>query len=1310
MSKIFLVLLLLVLNITTSISQIVQPINVGQCNAYREYLETLNQFSPKNHPAISGLHQQIVWKSNDNIYLYGNDGFNTTGTSSFWVYNLNIKQWKCIQPKNLATNYGTKGVFTSTNCPGARINSITFTDNLGNLYLYAGGGFQINDLWKYDITLQQWAWVSGYSNTSGVLGALGPIGVASQNYFPAARLQLKPILAPDGMVYIYGGNPQFTSGTDRRANLWRYNPSTNEWTLLSNKTTPGQVVGQVGVENATNHPGTMLSYTSWYYNNCLWYFGGTSESTTDANAVQKRIWKFNLATQMWVCAKDPSSARGSFGTQQFSDPNNTPPSLQDMSNSVVINNEVYFIGGHELGGNSLDMETYGLHNSLWKYNMSTNEWTWMRGNITTNRPAFFGKKGLETSTNIPEGKRNMVLWNENGIIKTFGGRTNQRGNTIEIWKYNPVNNNFTWIDGRSLAFKPWTGSETTGYTEDENVPSIFNMDWPNSSVTSTTWGKKSNKLWFLSRGTSHSTGVYTDMWEYDVATSTNYKIKEQTDDIITYGQLGVAADSNVPPYREDACLWETNTKLYLMGGNYNGNFYNDFWIFDKASKQWTWLNGSKNNESPYSLYGPIGQIDATYYPRSRTQSITWVDEDENLWLFSGVNNESYYLNDFWKYDAVNHIWTLMGGSQNNCSATAAYFVDNYPPFLSKAIAWTAGSDLFFYGGNTLIRSATSNTLTTGVSSDIWKYNIPTNTWSKVLGNRRKSNFANYGLKQYGFTSNRPGARTRPGHWTDNYGNLWIYGGFGLGETGTDNELFDLWKYDVTLNMWIWMDGVKNQFSYFDTSLIANDYTFPNRVFGRGFGFQGNGKYYLQLADEVYGLWEFDLNSYNRDYNIIEGYARFDSAANCVPTDIGVPNLKLKINNVSDFQFYTNQSGFYKIYTPILNNTLQQFGLVENNSFFNITPTSASLNFTGYNNVQFQDFCVSPATGLNNDLEIIIIPLTNARPGSANQYKIIYRNKGTSILSGTVAFNYDEVIQNFVSASIAPVTSTTGQVSWNYINLLPFETRNCIITLGLNGPLSTPPVNSGSILSFSAQINPIANDFIPADNVFVLSQTVVNSFDPNDKNCLQGALIADTMIGQYVNYMIRFENTGTDFAQNIVVTDIIDTNKFDIESIETIDASHPYRKLVTDGNLLSYYFENINLPFPPSDLRYGYVLFKIKTKASLQPGDAFSNTANIYFDYNAPIITNTFVTTIQNLGTDENVKKPFVIYPNPVKAELHFESIENVTKIEVYDISGRIINAMGITNNSINLNGLKTGNYILKVYTEKNIMYTKIIKE
>lgn len=1311
-SKVVFLLLLLLVTVNFVTGQVL-PINVGQVNGFREHLETLNQFSPKNHPAVSGNGNQLIRKSNDNIYLYGNDGFNNIGTTSFWVYNLTIKQWKCIQVKNLATSYGQKGVFSATNCPGNRLNSITFTDNLGNLYLFGGGGYNINDLWKYDIVLEQWAWISGYNDTTGVFGNLGPIGVASQNYFPAIRLNARTILATDGMVYLYGGVNSLNNSS-KTMNLWRYNPTTNEWTLLTNKilpdnsSLPSQVVGQIGVEAPTNYPGYLLNFTCWFYNNSLWYYGGSQESSTSDSAVQKKVWKFNLATQLWVCMKNPTTVPGIFGQQLVSDSNNTPPSLQDISTATVINDEAYFIGGYELGGTSTTTNTFGLHNSLWKYDMLTNEWTWMKGTIFTNRPGFYGKKGIESVDNIPVCKRNTFLWNENGTIKTFGGRGTQ-GATVEFWDYNTTTNNFTWVDGKSLSFKLAYGAQNASYIDDPNVPSVFNLPGTNTTMK---WGEKGSKFWYMTGYGSASAGVNGGMWEYDVATSTNYRIVEDIDHLGNYGQLGIPAATNIPPQRENGCTWETTTKLYLMSGIYNGVYYNDFWVFDKTTKQWTWINGAKNNETPLSQYGPIGVASTTNYPRSRREAITWVDEDENLWLFSGVNSDSYYLNDFWKYDTVNNTWILMGGSQNNCSATAPFFVDTYPPFLSLATAWSAGSNLFFYGGTTLIKSATSNSLTTGFSTDIWKYNIPSNTWSKVLGNRRKSNYANYGLQLYGFQSNRPGARTSFAHWQDDYGNLWLFGGTGRGEVGTtDNTLFDLWKFDISLNVWIWMDGLKNPLYYFDTYFNANDYKFPNRIINDAFTYRGgNGKYYLQMSDETNDLWEFNLESYPRDYNIIEGYARFDYDALCDPTDIGVSNLKLKINNIPDFQYYTNQAGFYKIYTPVSNNTLEQLGLVENTSFFTVTPTVATINFPGYNNVQLQDFCVS-SNGIHNDLEVIIIPLTNARPGANNQYKVVYRNKGTTTLSGTIAFNYDEVLQNFISATLSPITTSSGQVSWDYTDLIPFETRFCIINLSLNGPLSLPPVVAGDIITTSAQINPVTNDETPLDNVFTTTQVVVNSFDPNDKTCLQGPLVSNTIIGEYVTYMIRFENTGTDVAQNIVVTDLIDTTKFYIESIETVDASHAYRKEVSDGNLVSYYFENINLPFPTSALRYGYVVFKIKTKNTLTQGDSFSNTAAIYFDYNAPIITNTYVTTIQNLGIiDNETQTKFILYPNPVKDMLFFETAAQVIKIEVFDVSGRILSSQGVINNKVNLNGLKTGNYILKITTENEVMYSKIIKE
>jgi hypothetical protein len=69
-----------------------------------------------------------------------------------------------------------------------------------------------------------------------------------------------------------------------------------------------------------------------------------------------------------------------------------------------------------------------------------------------------------------------------------------------------------------------------------------------------------------------------------------------------------------------------------------------------------------------------------------------------------------------------------------------------------------------------------------------------------------------------------------------------------------------------------------------------------------------------------------------------------------------------------------------------------------------------------------------------------------------------------------------------------------------------------------------------------------------------------------------------------------------------------------------------------------------------------------------------------------------------------------VYPNPVRDIIHFKSQENILKVEVYDISGRILSSNTVHDNKLNLGSLGTGNYILKVYTESGFVNTKIIKE
>ena len=243
----------------------------------------------------------------------------------------------------------------------------------------------------------------------------------------------------------------------------------------------------------------------------------------------------------------------------------------------------------------------------------------------------------------------------------------------------------------------------------------------------------------------------------------------------------------------------------------------------------------------------------------------------------------------------------------------------------------------------------------------------------------------------------------------------------------------------------------------------------------------------------------------------------------------------------------------------------------------------------------------------------------ARPGFDAKYKIVYKNKGNQTQSGSVNLNFNDAVLDLVAANPVTTTQTVNNLSWNFTNLLPFETREIIFTLNVNSPMETPAVNSGAILTYNATITSAATDETPIDNTFAFNQTVVNSFDPNDKTCLEGTTISPSLIGQYVHYMIRFENNGTANAQNIVVKDMIDLSKFDISTLVPTNASHSFVTNISAGNKVEFIFENINLPFDDAN-NDGYIAFKIKTLPTLKVGDTFTNDANIYFDYNFPIVT------------------------------------------------------------------------------------------
>ncbi|NMH28112.1 DUF7619 domain-containing protein [Flavobacterium silvaticum] len=452
-----------------------------------------------------------------------------------------------------------------------------------------------------------------------------------------------------------------------------------------------------------------------------------------------------------------------------------------------------------------------------------------------------------------------------------------------------------------------------------------------------------------------------------------------------------------------------------------------------------------------------------------------------------------------------------------------------------------------------------------------------------------------------------------------------------------------------------------------------------------------------------------------DFNTIEGIAIYDiNNDGCDVTDEVNPFVRFDITDgVTTGATVTNINGEYGFFTNA--GTYTVFPNVENQQWFNFSPTSAEVTFLNNNNNQaVQNFCIA-AIGTHSDVEVVLVPIDWARPGFDATYKIIYKNKGNQMLSGTVNLTFDDSVLDLITAFPAISSTAANMLSWDYVNLMPFENRSIDLLFNVNSPVETPAVNNGDILNFTASVTPVSADEIPADNQFTLAQTVVGSYDPNAKTCLEGDIVSPTEIGNYLHYNIQFENLGTAEAVNVVVRDSIDTTKFDISTLQVLYSSHPVRGVIR-GNVAEFMFENINLAPAAGDPPvggHGNVLFKIKTLATLSEGDHVENKADIFFDYNAPIATELARTTYQTLNSGEfEQDKNISVYPNPANGIVNIKSTSVIKSVELYDIQGRLLQTSLETNNTaiLDISSRSNGIYFLKITTDEGSKVEKLLKQ
>lgn len=457
----------------------------------------------------------------------------------------------------------------------------------------------------------------------------------------------------------------------------------------------------------------------------------------------------------------------------------------------------------------------------------------------------------------------------------------------------------------------------------------------------------------------------------------------------------------------------------------------------------------------------------------------------------------------------------------------------------------------------------------------------------------------------------------------------------------------------------------------------------------------------------------NVNSYcsftpGGNYNAITGAIIYDANANgCEVTDLPQRNIKIDINDgTNQGATFTNNSGNYKFYSDTGSFTITPN--IENPAWFSVSPLTATIPFANdNNNSATQNFCITP-NGIHPDLEVVIIPISPARPGFDAVYKIVYKNKGNQTLSGSVNFQYNDANLDFVSSTTIPNSQATGNLVWNYANLLPFESRSVTVTLNVNSPTETPAVNINDVLPFTATVTPTMADETVSDNVFQYNQTVVGAYDPNNIICMEGNLVPPSLIGEYLHYLINFENTGNYEAENIVVKTEINPLQFDVNSLRMLNTSYDAYVRI-NNNIVEFVFQNITL----ASGGHGNILLKIKSKNNLTNGAIVNKRADIFFDYNAPIDTGFENTIFQALSNSSIIKDNTIsIYPNPTNSVITIKCDSTIKSIELFDVQGRVLLTKMISENSevLDISDKANGIYFLKITSDKGSKVEKLIKE
>lgn len=385
------------------------------------------------------------------------------------------------------------------------------------------------------------------------------------------------------------------------------------------------------------------------------------------------------------------------------------------------------------------------------------------------------------------------------------------------------------------------------------------------------------------------------------------------------------------------------------------------------------------------------------------------------------------------------------------------------------------------------------------------------------------------------------------------------------------------------------------------------------------------------------------------------------------------------------------------------------------NYSNFASFNSVLNQTAANNINYSSYIEHPYGG-------------SSVPGGSfkfNSYYYVAKPDYCSLVNnaGTYYIKLDPSVQ-FVSVDPSTPNYTTiyPSVSGDSIVWSIADLRQKAMNLGghqfvLNLSMKVT-ATIGTNYCFKTGVISQVTETTFADNTANACWLIGGPFDPNyievtpKGTGVQGYIPMSTT---ELLYTIHFQNVGTAPAIDVRIKNLLDTD-LEKSSLKVIGSSFPVQTNIDANGLVTFLFDNILLADSTHDEpnSHGFVTYKINLKPNLPVGTQIDNTANIYFDYNSAIVTNTTLNTLQAATGIQNFNSgSFEVYPNPSNGVVAVNSSNMISKITVINVLGEVVKSITADSKQVivDLTDLKSNVYFLQITDAKNqTSIKKIVKE